>query len=131
MRFLLVLSLFAAVFSSGSGSSGGEDNPKLPIVVIDVDDLLVDVGGRFQFSGEGSSDPEGGKDQDLEFFWTALNETVQVTFDDRCEDDLEQICDENSDDLCSEPAEQDCTTNDDCAVGNCGTNSTCEELQNQ
>jgi DNA-binding beta-propeller fold protein YncE len=132
MRFLLVLSLFAAVFSSGCGSSGDEDNPKLPIVVISVDDLLVDVGDRFVVSGEESSDPEGGKNQDLEFFWTALNETVQVTFDDRCEDDLEQICDENSDDLCSEPAEQACTTNADCAVGNCDTGEQqCEELQNQ
>lgn len=132
MRFLLVLSLLAAVFSSGCGSSGDEDNPKLPIVVIDVDELLVDVGGRFVVSGEESSDPEGGKNQDLEFFWTALNETSQVTFDDRCEDDLEQICDENSDDLCSEPAEQACTTNADCAVGNCDTGEQkCEDLQNQ
>lgn len=131
MRFLLVLSLFAGVLSAGCGSSGSESNPKLPVVVIDVEDLLVDVGGRFSVSGENSSDPEGGKDQKLEYFWTALNETVQVAFDDRCEDDLETICYENSDDLCSEPAEQSCTTNADCAVGDCGAKNKCEQLQNQ
>lgn len=132
MRFLLVLSLFAAVFSNGCGSSGGENNPKLPTVVIEVDDLLVDVGGRFQFSGEQSYDPEGGKNEDLGFFWTALNETVQVTFDDRCEDDLEQICYSNSDDLCSEPYTKPCTTNSDCSVGDCDTGAgECEQPQNQ
>lgn len=132
MRFLLVLSLFAAVFSNGCGSSGDEDNPKLPVVVIDVENLLVDVGGRFEVNGEDSSDPEGGKNQKLEFFWTALNETVQVTFDDRCEDDLEQVCDENSDDLCSEPTTRDCATDDDCDVGACDTvKDECEQPQNQ
>jgi hypothetical protein len=132
MRFLVVLACFAAMVSTGCGSSGGSSNPALPIVVIDVQNLLVDVGDRFEVSGEGSSDPEGGKSEDLGYFWTALNETVQVTFDDRCEDDLEQICDENSDDLCSEPYTKPCATNDDCSVGNCdsGTDE-CEQQQNQ
>jgi hypothetical protein len=132
MRFLLVLSLFAAVLSSGCGSSGSQSNPKLPNVVIDVEDLLVDVGDRFQFSGEGSSDPEGGKNENLGYFWTVLNETVQVTFDDRCEDDLEQICDENSDDLCSDPYTKPCATNADCSVGDCDDAAgECEQPQNQ
>jgi hypothetical protein len=132
MRSLLVLSLFAAVISSGCGSSGGESNPKLPTVVIDVDDLLVDVGGRFQFSGEGSTDPEGGKTSDLDYFWTALNQTTQVTFDDRCEEDSEQICSSNSDDLCSEPYTKPCATNADCSVGDCDTDAgECDKPQNQ
>jgi hypothetical protein len=132
MRFLLVLSFLAAVVSSGCGSSGSESNPKLPNVVIDVQNLLVDVGGRFQFSGERSTDPEGGKNAKLGYFWTALNQTVQVTFDDRCEDDLEQICYSNSDDLCSEPSIKPCATNADCSVGDCDEAAgECEKLQNQ
>ena len=79
-----------------------------------------------------SSDPEGSKNEQLGYFWTALNETVQVTFDDHCEDEPEQICDENSNDLCSEPYTQPCATNDDCAVGDCDSaTDECKEQQNQ
>lgn len=121
----------AALLAAGCGSSGSQDNPDLPIVVIDVEDLLVDVGQRFELSGANSSDPEG-NDEDIDFFWTALNETAIVRFDDRCEDDIDQLCDENSDDLCVQPQVQACATNADCAKGNCdsGTNE-CEELQNR
>jgi hypothetical protein len=118
--------------SGGCGSSGGESNPKLPVVVIDAEELLVDVGGRFYLSGEDSTDPEGGSSSKLKYFWTALNNGLGVTFDDRCEEDLDQICDENSDDICNEPQPQTCATNADCAKGNCDAQAKqCEEFQNR
>lgn len=125
---VLVLVFLAA----GCGSSGSEGNPKLPVVVIDVEELLVDVGERFELSGESSTDPEAGKDSEPDFFWTALNNVVTVSFDDRCEEDIDQICEENSDDLCAEAQVQACATNADCAVGDCDSKaSQCEELQNR
>jgi len=126
---LAAAALLSAWLAGACGSSGGENNPDLPVVVIIPENLLVDVGQRVQLDGSESTDPEG-PNSGLQFFWSALNETATVTFDDRCEDDLEQICDENSDDRCAEAQTVDCATNADCNVGNCdpGTDE-CEEKQ--
>ncbi len=124
----------ASGMSAGCGSSGGDDNPQLPDVVIIPETLLVDVGARVNLDGSETTDPEADSNDEILYFWTALNETATVTFDDRCEDDVEQICDENSDDLCQDPQTTACTTNADCEVGNCDTTPPapfeCEQKQN-
>ena len=117
-RLIAGLCLFVLAVGTTACGSSSRSTPKQPTAVIEVENWLVDVGDTYVLTGEMSEDFNGDTD-DLDYFWTALNEFEIVAWDDHCEDFPDEICDENFNDVCQELQKTDCTVNADCEVGVC------------
>jgi hypothetical protein len=126
---VLVASAVALVvtLAASCGGGGGQSNPPLPNVVITALHQFVDVGERYFLDGTQTTDPnnEGGSVDDLEFSWRLISGGDENTkFDDHCQDDYDQICDENADDHCSNDTDRICNADSDCEdFGTCDLNS--------
>lgn len=113
------------LFAANCGSGGGNSNPPLPDVKIEVTpSWIVDVGQRYSLDGSDTTDPNG-DEEDIEYFWRITDGGEEDSkFDDHCRDDFDQICDSNDDDHCSNDLERICNSDEDCeGTGQCNFNS--------
>lgn len=105
------------------GGGGNQSNPDPVDVVVDVDSQFVDVGQRYFLDATDSTDPNGDF-EDIEFIWRITNVGDDVSFEDHCRNDFDEICDENDDDHCSNDETRFCEEDEDCTgFGTCTLNS--------
>ncbi len=113
------MAVVSAALFGGCGSTDERSNPVPPEVVIAIAEFLVDVGARFELT----ANPDEPDPDELGFFWTFLNASSFSDFDDRCDEDIEEICDSNDDDPCVDDPMVFCATNADCPMmGECNVN---------